>query len=224
MVKPYLALISREVKLLAGRGSESLSTLAFFIIVVSLFPFALAVHQGALQQAAPGILWVAALLAALLSLETVHYRDFEDGTLDLLLMSPLSQTGIAFAKMAAHWLLSGFLLVLAVFPAGVMLGLPPEKLWLAALSLLPGTLYMSLLGGAGAALTLGSRRSGLLLAVLILPLYAPMLVLGMLAVEAALADLPCRAYLLLQSALVVAALPVAPFAAAAFFNMHLRSR
>lgn len=224
MLRPYLALIARDVRLLAGRGSEGLSTVAFFIIVCSLFPFAFAAHGNMLAQAAPGIVWVAALLAALLSLEPVHARDAEDGTLDLLLMSPVSPAGAAFAKMAAHWLMSGFVLIAAAFPMGLMLGLPAGKVWLIAAALVPGTVYMSLLGGAGAALTMGSRRSGVLLAVLVLPLYAPMLVLGMMAVDAALADLPCGAYLLLQSALVLAALPSAPCAAAFFYTMHLRSQ
>ncbi len=216
------AIILRDLKIFAARGSDAVATLFFFIVTVSLFPFAM--NGGTLlQQAAPGILWVGAVLAGLLALENTHLRDYEDGTLDLLLMSEVPAWQLGFAKMLSHWLLSGFVLMLASVPAAIMLGLPPEKTGLIALSLGLGTLYMSLLGGVGAALTMGSRRSGLLLAVLVLPLFIPMLILGVMATEAALADLPAQAYVLLQLALVIAALPVAPAVAAGFFNMHLRS-
>ncbi len=216
------AIVSRDFRL-AARGSEAVATLFFFFAVASLFPFALAQEPGLLQKSAAAIIWVCALLAGLLSLETVFLRDAEDGTLDLLLMSPVSAVRIAFAKMLSHWLLSGAPLVAASFIVAIMLGVPPEKTGILALSLALGTIYMSLLGGMGAALTLGSRRSGLLLAVLVLPLFIPMLILGVTGAAAALADLPARAYLLLQLALAVAAMPVAPWLAALFFNMHLRS-
>lgn len=222
-MKPLCAIISRDLRLFAARGSEAVATLFFFFVVASLFPFALAQEPGLLQKSAAAIIWVCALLAGLLSLETVFLRDAEDGTLDLLLMSPVGTLKVALSKMASHWLLSGAPLVVASFAVSVMLGVPPEKTGILALSLALGTVYLSLLGGAGAALTLGSRRSGLLLAVLVLPLFIPMLILGVMAAEAALAELPCKAYVLLQLAMVVAALPVAPWLAAQFFNMHLRS-
>lgn len=216
------AIILRDLKIFAARGSDAMAVLFFFIVTISLFPFAMT-GSALLQQAAPGILWVGAVLGGLLALENTHLRDYEDGTLDLLLMSPVPAWQIACGKMLSHWLLSGFVLSLAGVPAAIMLGLPVEKTGIIALSLGLGTLYMSLLGGAGAALTFGSRRSGLLLAVLVLPLFIPMLILGVMAVEAALADLPFKAYVLLQLALVVAALPLAPAVAGQFFNMHLRS-
>ena len=216
------AIIFRDLKLFAARGSDAVATLFFFIVTISLFPFA--INGGAeLQLAAPGILWVGAVLAGLLALENTHLRDYEDGTLDLLLMSPLPGWRLALAKMLSHWLLSGFVLTLASVPAAIMLGLPVDKTGYIAASLALGTLYMSLLGGVGAALTFGSRRSGLLLAVLVLPLFIPMLILGVMGLQATLADLPAQAYVLLQLALVIAALPVAPAVAAGFFNMHLRS-
>jgi len=217
------SMVCRDLRLFAARGSDAAATLFFFIIVVSLFPFALASEAGLLQKAAPGILWVGAVLAGLLSLENVHLRDYEDGTLDLLMMSPLSPWQLAAGKMLAHWLLSGLLLVPASVLAAFMLGVDGGAVEAIAAALALGTIYMSLLGGIGAALTFGSRRSGLLLAVLVLPLFIPMLILGVMGVEAALADLPYKAYLLLQLALVIAALPIAPAVAAAFFKMHLRS-
>lgn len=216
-------IIARDLRLFAARGSEALATLFFFAVVASLFPFALAQEPGLLQKSAAAIIWVAALLAGLLSLDTVFLRDAEDGTLDLLLMSTLSPARIAFAKMLSHWILSGASLALASFIVSIMLGVPPEKTGVLALSLLLGTAYMSLLGGAGAALTLGSRRSGLLLCVLVLPLFIPMLILGVMAAEAALADLPYKSYILLQLAMLIAALPLAPWLSAQFFTLHLRS-
>ncbi len=216
------AVILRDLKIFAARGSDAVATLFFFIVTISLFPFAMN-GSAVLQQAAPGILWVGAVLAGLLALENTHLRDYEDGTLDLLLMSPVPPWQLALGKMLSHWLLSGFVLTLASVPAAIMLGLPVEKTGIIALSLALGTLYMSLLGGVGAALTMGSRRSGLLLAVLVLPLFIPMLIFGVMGVEAALADLPAKAYVLLQLALVIGALPLAPAVAAGFFNMHLRS-
>ncbi len=222
-MKTICAILMRDARLFAARGSEFVATLFFFVVVASLFPFALAQDPAALQKSAAAIIWVCALLAGLLSLDTVFQRDAEDGTLDLLMMSPVAPWQIALGKMMSHWLLSGLPLVIAAFPVSVMLGVPVEKSGLLCAALALGTIYMSQLGIAGAALTLGSRRSGLLLAVLVLPLLIPMLILGVMGAEAALADTPVTAYLLLQTALVVASLPLAPAAASAFLKLHLRS-
>lgn len=215
-------LIRRDIRLILG-GSEGLSAILFFTVVTALFAFVLGSTPDLLRAAAPAVIWVAALLAALLALEAVYHRDYDDGTFDLLFMSPLSHTGIVAAKMAAHWIVTGLPIVVTGFVVAHMLFLPVEILPALLASLALGTIYLSLLGGLAAVLTLGSRRPGLLLALLILPLFVPMLTLGVLAAEAALAGLPVRAYLLLQLALVVAALPVAPWAAGAFLNMNLRS-
>lgn len=222
-MRAVCAIVTRDLRLFAARGSEFAATLFFFVIVASLFPFALAQDPAALQKSAAAIIWVCGLLAGLLSLDAVFARDAEDGTLDLLMMSPAPPWQAAFGKMISHWLLSGLPLVMAAFPVSVMLGVPLEKAGLLCASLALGTIYMSWLGIAGAALTLGSRRSGLLLAVLVLPLLIPMLILGVMAAEASLADAPVSAYLLLQTALVVAILPSAPAAASAFLKLHLRS-
>lgn len=222
-MKTFCAIIARDARLYAARGSEFVATLFFFVVVASLFPFALAQDPAALQKSAAAIIWVCALLAGLLSLDTVFQRDAEDGTLDLLMMSPVAPWQVALGKMMSHWILSGLSLVMAAFPVSVMLGVPAEKAGLLCLSLAAGTIYMSWTCVAGAALTLGSRRSGLLLAVLVLPLLIPMLILGVMAAEASLADAPVSAYLLLQTALVVAILPTAPAAASAFLKLHLRS-
>ena len=223
MMKNYTALVRRDLRLMALRGPEMLGAMFFFAVIACLFAISLSAHENYLSVAAPGILWISALLAALLALDAVYLRDFEDGTLDLLLMSPLSTPGIAGAKMLSHWILSGLGLVISSLIIAPMLGVPTGLICTMAVSLGLGTLYMSLLGGVGACLTLGARRSGLLLAVLVLPLIVPMLILGVLAAEAALAGLPFTSYLLLQLAMVIAALGLAPAAAAAFLNMHLRS-
>jgi len=220
---PYLVIIRRDMRLLMGRGPDAFAALAFFAVVACLFPFAAGQDTALLRTIAPGVIWVAALLSALLSLETAYARDYDDGTFDLLLLSPLSPSAIAAAKMAAHWLVSGLPLVFGSLVASLLFDLPLHVAGVLAVSLTLGTLYMSLLGGAGAALALGSRRSGLLLAVIVLPLFTPMLVFGVMAGGAALAGLSVTPYLLLQLAMVVAALPLMPFAAAAFLALHLRS-
>jgi heme exporter protein B len=218
-MNPYLAIVKRDLRLSLGRGSEGMTTLFFFVVTASLFPFALGGEQALLQRAAAGIIWVSAVLASLLSLETIYHRDEEDGTLDLMMMSPVSPVGIALAKMLAHWAVSGLPLVLAGVIVAQMLFLPPAALTVLVPSLLLGTVYMSLLGGMGAVLTFGARRPGLLLALLVLPLYIPMLILGVLATEAVSA----KPYLLLQLSLVIAALPLTSWAAAICLRMNSRS-
>lgn len=221
------ALIKRDLRLSFTRGSEGMTALLFFIVTASLFPFALGGEQIMLQRAAPAIIWVSALLASLLSLEMLYHRDAEDGTLDLILMSSASPLGVVLAKMLAHWIISGLPLVLASALVSQMLLMPLERLAVLLPSLLLGTLYMSLLGGMGAVLTFGARRPGPLLALLILPLYIPMLILGVMATDAACfacrGSMVAKPYLLLQLSLVIAALPLTSGAAAAFLRMHVRS-
>ncbi len=222
-MKSYITLIKRDLRLSLFRGSEGMVTLFFFVITASLFSIALGGEKTIVQRAAPAILWVSAVLASLLSLETIYHRDAEDGTFDLLLLSPISPLGIALAKMFAHWIISGLALVIVSVVVSQMLFVPATVLCTLIPSLLLGTLYMSLMGGMGAVLTFGARRPGLLLALLILPLYIPMLIIGVMGIEAALVDLPVKAYLLLQLSLVIAALPLTSWAAALCFRMNMRS-
>lgn len=218
-MKPYLALIARDIRLGFLRGTAGLTTLFFFIVTASLFAIALGGAPELLKRAAAGVIWVCAILAALLSLESVFHRDAEDGTFDLLLLSPLSPFGVAGAKMAAHWLVSGLPLVLAAALVAQMLFVPAALLCTLMASLLLGTLYMSLIGGMGAILTFGARRPGLLLTLLILPLYVPMLILGTLALDAPSAT----PYLFLQGALTMALLPLATGVAAVSLHMNMRA-
>jgi heme exporter protein B len=223
MTGPLFAIVARDLRLTLGRGSEGLVTVFFFVLVVSVFALALGGESALVVRAAAGIIWTAAVLSALLTLESVYHRDYADGTLDLLLLSSLSPWQIVAAKMLSHWLLGGALLLPAALIAAPLLFIPAAALPVLLLSLLLGTLYLSLLGGLGAALTLGSRRPGVLLVVIVLPLYTPMLLLGGMAAAGALADMPARPYLLLQAALLLAALPLAPAAAAAALTTNMRS-
>lgn len=215
----YIAIIRRDLRLSLLRGSEGMVTLFFFVLTATLFSIALGGEQGVVGRAAPAILWVSAVLASLLALEGIYHRDAEDGTFDLLMLSPLSPVGIALAKMIAHWIVAGLSLVTISLVVSQMLFLPVQQLGTLIYSLLLGTLYMSLMGGMGAALTFGARRPGLLLALLILPLYVPMLILGVMALEAPAAT----PYLLLQCALATAALPLAAWVTAAALKMNMRS-
>jgi len=206
-----LALVRRELALALRHGSDTVASLLFFLVVTSLFPLAIGPSPTTLGRLAPGIVWVAALLATLLPLDRLFGADFEDGSLDQLLLSGLSPLGIAAAKSAAHWLLTGLPLLLAAGPIAIMLQIAPARLPALLAGLLPGTITLSLLGTAGAALVLGSRRPGTLLPLLLLPLATPVLIFGTAAAET---DAP-RPELLLLTALLAAAAPLCPLAAGA---------
>lgn len=208
-------LLRREVRLLCRRPGDLLNPLVFFAIVVALFPLALGAQPQLLQSIAPGLLWVAALLAVLLSLEGLFRGDFDDGSLEQMILSPQPLGALMLAKVLVHWLFSGLALVLLAPLLGLMLGLPPATLPVLVASLLLGTPVLSLLGAIGAALTVGLKRGGLLLALLILPLYIPVLILGSGALQAALQGLPVSGYLLWLASLAALALTLAPLAIAA---------
>lgn len=223
MTGALFAMIARDMRLTLGRGSEGLVTAFFFVLVVSVFALALGGDAALIGRAASGVIWTAAVLSALLTVESVYHRDYADGTLDLLLLSPMPAWQVVAAKMISHWILGGVLLLPAAAVAAPMLFMPLSALPVLLLSLLLGTLYLSLLAGLGAALTLGSRRPGLLLVVIVLPLYTPMLLLGGMAVTAAINDMAASPYLMLQGALLLLAMPLAPVAAAASLTMNMRS-
>jgi len=222
-MKAFFTLIKRDIRLSFSKGSDAMVTLFFFILVASLFPFALGGESLMIKKAAAGIIWVSALLSALLSLENIYHRDYEDGTFDLMMLSPISPFLVVCAKIFSHWLVSGLVLVIASIFVSQMLFIPFELLWILLTSLFLGTIYMSLLGSFGAILTFGTKRPGLLLALLILPLYIPMLILGIMAMEAGVAGLPVNSYLLLQLSMVIAALPLTSWVGAIFLRMNMRS-
>lgn len=210
----FISLFNSELRLLCRRPAELANPLVFFSVVVALFPLALGPQSELLHHAAPGLLWVAALLAVLLSLDGLFRTDFEDGSLEQWMLSSHSLVVLVLAKVAAHWLCSGLALVVLAPLLALMLGLPAHCLPVLLLSLLLGTPVLSLLGAVGAALTVGLRRGGLLLALLILPLYIPVLILGSGALQAALQNLPVSGYVLWLACLAVLAIMLAPFAIA----------
>ncbi len=204
-------LIAREVRLSLRHASDSMAALLFFVIAATLFPFALGPGPGVLAAIAPGIVWVCALLAALLPLDRLFGADFEDGTLDLLLLSGLPAYGVAFAKACAHWLTTGLPLLAIAAPLAVMLRMPAERAPFLLLTLLPGTLLLSLVGTLAAAVTLGARRSAVLMPLITLPLMIPTLIFGCAAVTSP----HPKPALLMLAAMLALALPLAPLAAGA---------
>jgi heme exporter protein B len=216
------AVLARELTLALRSGGGAGLGLAFFLIVVLLVPLGVGPEAGTLAAVAPGMLWIAALLACLLSLDRLYQTDAEDGTLDVLALAPLPLETLAALKALAHWLTTGLPLVVVAPVLGVTLSLPaPAYPWLIA-SLLVGTPGLSFLGAIGAALTVGLRRGGLLLSILVLPLYVPTLIFGARTVaEAAEGGDPWPAFLLLAG-LTPFILALAPFASAAALRVQLR--
>lgn len=217
----FRAIVARDLRLALRQGMDSVMVVTFFVLAVVLFPLGVGPEQNLLARIAPGVLWVAALLAVLLSLERLFAADFEDGSLELLALSPPPLEVTVLAKVVAHWLLTGLPLI-AVSPVlAVLLNLPADGFGLLLLALLLGTPTLSLIGSVGAALILGSRRGGVLLALLILPLFVPVLIFGVGAVEAAVGGFTARAPLLLLGALQAGALALCPWAAAAALRQAL---
>ncbi len=206
-----IALILRELRLSLRHGADTAAALLFFIIAGTLFPFAIGPGPATLSTIAAGVVWVCALLAALLPLDRLFGADFEDGTLDLLLLSGLPAYGVAFAKAAVHWLTTGVPLLIIAAPLAVMLRLPADRISLLLLTLLPGTMILSLLGSLAAAITLGARRAAVLMPLITLPLMIPTLIFGAAAVTS---PHPAAALYML-AAMLLAALPLAPLGAGA---------
>ncbi|NVN40829.1 heme exporter protein CcmB, partial [Ameyamaea chiangmaiensis] len=178
------AVIGRDLRLALRHGADTLGAVLFFIVAGSLFPLALGPSPQLLERMAPGIVWVCALLAALLPLDRLFGAELEDGSLDQLMLSGLPPSLLALAKMIAHWLTTGLPLMIAAGPVAIMLGLSPSRLPVLLAGLLPGSLTLSLLGGMAASVVLGARRGGVLLPLLVLPLATPALIFGAAAVEA----------------------------------------
>jgi heme exporter protein B len=211
----FTALLAREMRLSLRHGSDTLAALLFFVLAASLFPLAIGPAPETLGRMAPGIVWVCALLAALLPLDRLFGAELEDGSLDQLLLCGLPPAAIALAKATGHWLVTGLPLLLAAAPVAMMLRMPDEAIPVLVAGLLPGTAVLSLLGTAGAAMVVGARRGGVLLPLLVLPLAAPVLIFGVGAADAASGGLSAKPHLLLLTALFAAALPLCPLAAGA---------
>jgi heme exporter protein B len=211
----FLGLLRRDIRLSLRQGGELGLVLGFFVLTVLLFPFGVGPEPQVLGRIAAGIIWAAALLAAVVSLDRLFAADYADGGLDLIALSPLPLEAAVLAKVTAHWLTTGLPLTLLSPLLAVLVDLDPVAIPMLMLSLLLGTPTLSLLGAIAAALTLGARRAGVLVALLVLPLYLPPLIFGTAAVEAVLTGQSARGDLLLLGALTLVALPLAPWATAA---------
>ncbi|MDP9196528.1 MAG: heme exporter protein CcmB [Pseudomonadota bacterium] len=220
-MRPFLFLIRRDILLSFRQGTDSVLALLFLALVVILFPLGLNPEPEILQQAAAGVIWVAVLLSALLSFPRLFQDDYADGSLDLLFLSPLSPEAIALAKTLAHWLVCALPVLVLVPLLALMYGLPLPALGVLVLSLLAGTPAISFTGSVGAALILGARQGGILLGLLILPLYIPVMIFGTMAVDAALAGQPATPHLLLLASLSVASMVLSPLATAAALRQTL---
>jgi len=208
-------MVQRDMVLAMRRPQDVMTTLIFFVIVVSLFPLGVSPEMKVLQGIAPGVIWVAALLATMLSLGRLYSDDYQDGTLEQMILSPQPLSLLVLSKVVAHWLLTGLPLVLMSPLLGLLLGMEREAISLLTLTLLLGTPVMSLIGSIGAALTLGVRGGGVLLSLLILPLYVPILIFGTGAIESMSAGMGAEAQISILGAFLVLALLLAPWASAA---------
>jgi heme exporter protein B len=211
----------RDLLLAWRRRSDVLATLFFFIIVVSLFPLGIGPEQQLLRTIAPGVVWVAALLASMLALGRTFGNDYQDGTLEQLMLTPQPLYLIVLAKVLAQWLVSEVPLVLIAPVLGLQFGLSQNTLAVMTISLLLGTPVLSLVGSIGAALTLGLRSANVLVALLVLPLYIPVLIFGAGAIEATVSGAEAQPYLLLLGATLVLALLFAPWATAAALRISV---
>ncbi|MEF3047409.1 heme exporter protein CcmB [Pseudotabrizicola sp. L79] len=217
-----IALLIRDLRLAFRAGGGFGLGLAFFLLVAVLVPLGVGPEGATLAKIAPGILWVGALLACLLSLDRIFALDFEDGSLDLLATSPIPLEGVVAIKALAHWVVTGLALTLVAPVLAVLMNLPVDGyLWL-VVSLAAGTPALSVIGAFGAALTVGVKRGGLLLSLLVLPLYVPTLIFGAEVVKRGALGLQVGTPLLLLAGITAGSLALLPFAAAAAIRVNLR--
>ncbi|MBT8410010.1 MAG: heme exporter protein CcmB [Alphaproteobacteria bacterium] len=217
-----IALLLRDIRLAVRAGGGFGLALAFFLIVTTLVPFGVGPQNATLALIAPGILWLGALLACLLSLDRIFATDFEDGSLDLLATAPIPLEGVVAIKALAHWLTTGLPLTLVAPFLGVLLNLPGPGYYWITLTLAFGTPALSMIGAFGAALTVGLKRGGLLMSILVLPLYVPTLIFGAETVRRGTEGLATGTPLALLGGITLGAVALLPFAAAAALRVNLR--
>lgn len=222
MLRVFWCILTRDVMLAMRRRTDVLTTLFFFIIVVSLFPLGVGSERALLRELGPGVVWVAALLASMLALERLFAADFDDGTLEQMLLTAQPLSLLVLAKVVAHWLLTGLPLVVIAPLMAMQYALETQAMWIMMASLLVGTPVLSLIGAIGAALTLGLRGGGILLSLLILPLYIPVLVYGSGAVTVSMIRIgDTLPYFYLLGAFLLVALVFAPLASAAALRISM---
>jgi heme exporter protein B len=217
----FSALLRRDFLLAYRRRAELLQPLAFLLVVTTLFPLGVGPSPQLLADIAPGVIWIAALLATVLSLDSLFRSDYEDGTLEQMVMSGQSLSLIALSRIVSHWLVAGLPIVLLSPLLAMWMNLPDSGLSILIQTLVIGTPVLSLIGAIGGALTVSLKRGGQLLSLLVFPLYVPLLILATSAVNAAVADLPYVGQLGLMFAGLIAALTLAPFATAAALKLSL---
>jgi len=217
----FSILLQRDLKLAYRHRAELANPLLFFVLVVSLFPLGVSPESKVLQQLAPGVIWVAALLAAMLSLESLFRSDFNDGALEQLTLTSHPLSLLVLAKIAAHWLVSGLPLIILAPLLGVLLFLPAHAMPTLLATLALGTPVLSLIGAIGMALTVGLQRGGVLLSLLVLPLYIPILIFAANAVQSAAMGLDVAGQLYFLGAMLMLALTLAPLATAAALRISL---
>jgi heme exporter protein B len=220
-VSRFWIIVRRDLRLALRQGMDSLMAVMFFVIAVVLFPLGVGPESNILARIAAGVIWVAALLASMLSLERLFETDFEDGSLELLSLMPLPLEAVVMAKVTAHWLTTGLPLIVAAPLLAVLMNMDGGGFSVLVLALILGTPSLSLVGAVGAALILGSGRGGMLLSLLVLPLFIPVLIFGVSAVDAAITGFPVRAQLLILGAFLLAALPLCPWTSAAALRQAL---
>jgi heme exporter protein B len=223
MFDAFAAIVRRDLVLAMRRRSEIANPVLFFILVITLFPLGIGAQPKLLQAIAPGIIWVSALLATMLSLDSLFRSDFDDGSLEQILLSPYPTSILVLAKITAHWLTTGLPLLVVAPLLAVFLGMPNQALGVLLLTLLLGTPVLSLIGAVGVALTVGLRRGGMILSLLVLPLYVPVLIFASNAVEMASSGLPVTAQINILISMLLLALVLAPWPTAAALKMSINS-
>ena len=217
----FIEIIKRELGIAMRKRAEILNPLWFFLIVITLFPLAVGPDPNLLAKIAGGVAWVAALLSALLSFERLFRDDFIDGSLEQLMLTSQPLALVALAKVTAHWMLTGLPLILLSPVAALLLSLDAHIWWALALTLFIGTPALSCIGAIGVALTVGLRKGGVLLSLLVVPLFIPILIFSASVLDAATLNLPYRGQLAILAAITVASLTFAPFAVAAALRVSL---
>jgi heme exporter protein B len=223
MFDAFTAIVRRDLILAMRQRSEIANPVLFFILVITLFPLGIGAQPKLLQAIAPGIIWVSALLATMLSLDSLFRSDFDDGSLEQILLSPHPTSILVLGKITAHWLTTGLPLLIVAPLLAVFLGMPNQSLSILLITLLLGTPILSLIGAVGVALTVGLRRGGMILSLLVLPLYVPVLIFASNAVEMASTGLPVTAQINILISMLLMALVLAPWPTAAALKMSINS-
>ncbi len=214
-MRAFALLVRRDLRLKLRHGGDSALVIVFFVLCVVLFPLGVGPEVNILTRIGPGVLWVTALLASMLALDQLFRADYEDGSLEQIVLGPLPIEAVVAAKALAHWLVAGLPLVVLAPLLGLMLGIDAAAYPVLVLAMALGTPVLTLIGAIGAALTLGARQGGILVALLVLPLYIPTLIFGVGAVDAAVGGLAVRPHLLILGGLFLFSLVIGPWASAA---------